>query len=104
MRLTFSESERRRQAHLIEEGDRLRDLLERLRSAATDRAGYAPHDITDDEAALQADAVEARLVAVEAALDRIESGEYGRCRACGSGIAEARLDAVPATETCRECA
>ena len=89
---------------MIEEGDRLRDLLGRLRSAATDRAEYEPHDVTDDEAALQADAIEARLVAVEAALDRIGSGEYGQCRACGSGIAEERLDAVPTTDVCRECA
>ena len=98
-----SESEWRRQSQLIEEGDRLKDLLGRLRSAATDRAEYEPHDVTDDEAALQADAVEARLVAVETALDRIESGEYGLCRVCGSGIAEQRLDALPATDVCRAC-
>ncbi len=99
----YSESEWRRQSQLIEEGVRLKDLLGRLRSAATNRAEYEPHDVTDDEAALQADAVEARLAAVEAALDRIEAGEHGLCRVCGSGIAEERLDAVPATDMCRAC-
>jgi len=99
----YSESERRRQSQLIEEGDRLKDLLGSLRSAATDRAEYEAHDVTDDEAALQADAAETRLVAVEAALDRIEAGEYGLCRACGSAIAEERLDAVSATDMCRAC-
>jgi RNA polymerase-binding transcription factor DksA len=102
MRAT-SESERKNQSQLIDDGDRLRDLLGRLRSAATDRAEYEPHDVTDDEAALQADAIETRLEAVEAALDRIDSGEYGLCRACGSGIAKERLDAVPATDRCRAC-
>ena len=67
----YSDSEWRRQSQLTEEGDRLRDLLKRLRSAPTDRGGYEPHDVTDDEAALQAYAIEARLVAVEAALHRI---------------------------------
>jgi RNA polymerase-binding transcription factor DksA len=100
----FSESERRRRRHLTEEGERLRVLLAGLRSAATNRVGYEPHDVTDDEAALQADAIEARLSAVTAAVDRIESGEYGLCRACGSAIADARLDAVPATDVCRGCA
>ena len=100
----YSESGWRRQSQLIEEGDRLKGLLGSLRSAATDHAECEPHDITDDEAALQADAIETRLVAVVAALDRIEAGEYGLCRVCGSGIAEERLDAVPATDMCRACA
>lgn len=99
----YSEAEWWRLSQLIEEGDRLRGLLGRLRSAATDRAEYEPYDVTDDEAALQADAIEARLVAVEAALDRVEAGEYGLCQACGSGIAEERLDAMPATDMCRAC-
>ena len=100
----LSESERRRRERLIEEAERLRVLMDGLRSAATDRAEYEPHDVTDDEAALQADAIEARLTAVTAALDRFESGDYGLCRSCGAGIADARLDAVPATDVCRVCA
>lgn len=96
--------ERRRRSQLSAERDRLRKLLAGLRAAATSRADYEPHDVTDDEAALQADAIEARLATVETALDRIESGEYGLCRACGSVIAEERLDAVPTTDVCRACA
>jgi RNA polymerase-binding protein DksA len=44
------------------------------------------------------------LEQIEAALDRIEHGSYGRCEACGRGIAKARLDAIPYTAFCVKCA
>ncbi len=97
-------SEWRHQSQLIEERERLRDLLGRLRSAATDRTEFEPYDVIDDEVALQADAIEARLVVVMAALDRIEADEYGLCLSCRSEIGDERLDVLPATEMCRICA
>lgn len=39
-----------------------------------------------------------------AALDRIQTGEYGFCTKCGAEIASARLDIVPATPFCASCA
>lgn len=41
---------------------------------------------------------------IEAALQRMDAGEYGECTKCGVEIAEARLDAVPFTPFCRACA
>jgi len=41
---------------------------------------------------------------IEAAMRRIEEGEYGACVKCGSDIAEERLDVLPATPFCRSCA
>lgn len=41
---------------------------------------------------------------IRAALGRIEAGEYGYCVKCGDKIAEERLDVVPATPFCRNCA
>ncbi len=41
---------------------------------------------------------------IEAAMRRIEEGEYGACVKCGSDIAEERLDVLPATPFCRNCA
>lgn len=41
---------------------------------------------------------------IAAALQRIESGEYGYCVKCGAEIGEARLDALPYTPFCRNCA
>ena len=41
---------------------------------------------------------------VEAALERVEDGTYGVCEQCGGPIAEARLEALPATRSCITCA
>ena len=37
---------------------------------------------------------------VQAALDRLEEGTYGRCEACGRPIGGERLAALPATRYC----
>jgi RNA polymerase-binding transcription factor DksA len=41
---------------------------------------------------------------IEAALARLASGEYGFCARCGAEIAPERLDALPWTPFCRNCA
>jgi len=89
---------------LLGDRDRLRVMFEELRAAAMNRSDYEPHDVTDDEAAIQADAIEGRLSAIDEALDRINSGEYGLCLVCGSPITVERLEALYATAVCRNCA
>jgi RNA polymerase-binding transcription factor DksA len=44
--------------------------------------------------------VEAELADVERALRRLDDGSYGTCEACGSAIADERLEAMPATRFC----
>lgn len=44
------------------------------------------------------------LRAIAAALARVESGEYGTCQKCGAKISQARLDVLPYTPFCKECA
>ncbi|GAB4265875.1 MAG: TraR/DksA C4-type zinc finger protein [Pararhodobacter sp.] len=39
-----------------------------------------------------------------AALKRMDEGEYGYCTQCGTRIADERLDVLPATPFCRNCA
>lgn len=41
---------------------------------------------------------------IEAALIRVKEDEYGYCVQCGEQIAEERLDLIPATPFCRNCA
>jgi RNA polymerase-binding protein DksA len=43
------------------------------------------------------------LKAIELALARIESGEYGQCMECSELISDKRLEAVPAAELCIAC-
>ncbi len=46
----------------------------------------------------------AEAQAIHAALQRIESGTYGECVRCGEDISEERLDLVPHTPLCQDCA
>lgn len=39
---------------------------------------------------------------IDAALRRLDDGTYGRCEVCGVAIADARLEAMPATRWCIE--
>ena len=41
---------------------------------------------------------------ITAALQRIEKGDYGFCVKCGAEIGTARLDLLPFTPFCRDCA
>ena len=40
---------------------------------------------------------------IEGALERLESGTYGRCTDCGAEIPAARLRAMPFADRCRDC-
>jgi RNA polymerase-binding transcription factor DksA len=42
--------------------------------------------------------------AIRAAMDRIKAGTYGTCVKCGQPIEEDRLDLLPQTPFCSECA
>lgn len=44
-----------------------------------------------------------QLKAIDEAVGRIDSGEFGTCASCGTGIGEPRLQAVPWTRYCISC-
>jgi len=48
-------------------------------------------------------AAQQRRRQVEAALDRIDAGEYGECQSCGEEIEPRRLEAQPEAPLCLEC-
>ena len=41
---------------------------------------------------------------IEAAIERIDNGSYGRCETCGGKIPKARLEAIPYAAQCVRCA
>ncbi len=47
---------------------------------------------------------QAERAAIDAALDRIDDGEFGYCLKCGEAIAPARLEHNPSVSICIECA
>lgn len=62
-------------------------------------------DSANDEICSQLAEIESReLGQIEHALQRIVDGMYGRCEFCGGKVSEARLNALPYTNCCIDCA
>lgn len=54
-----------------------------------------PPSPVDDASALDLDALEAELAAVEASLERLDAGTYGRCEVTGAELPDEVLEADP---------
>lgn len=100
-------------AHLIERlKARRAELTKDLNEIEDALDDPAPMDWEDRAAERQGDEVlEAKghgdlieLRAIDAALARMDKGEYGICLKCGEEISPARLDAVPTAALCVSCA
>jgi DnaK suppressor protein len=48
--------------------------------------------------------ISASIADIDRAIEKVDEGTYGLCDVCGSEIALARLEALPATSLCVECA
>ena len=90
----------------------VRDLQNKIRAVRSD--GIADRDVLEDaersELDLQDDIGFAliqlkteMLNQIDAALRRLDEGNYGDCFECGAEIAEARLRALPFAVRCRDC-
>jgi RNA polymerase-binding transcription factor DksA len=110
--------EREVEARLVAEqaaaAQRIASMSEDLAAVAAATAGSNVDDEHDPEgstiafereqlAELRAHA-HRQLLEVDAALDRLRDGRYGRCERCGQPIGDARLEALPATRLCVRCA
>ncbi len=50
------------------------------------------------------ESIREELKLIDNAIARIENGTYGTCSQCGEKITKARLEALPYTELCIDCA
>jgi RNA polymerase-binding protein DksA len=79
-----------------------------LQEIATHREPELEEAAQDERAARLLDRLDARgkveLDEIDRALARIEAGEYGQCLSCHAPIASGRLQALPATAYCCNCA
>lgn len=91
---------------------RLADLNARLREIDTELEGHASPDWEEMAIERETDEVledlglsaQQEIRMIEAALKRIAADDYGFCVTCGSAVSEERLNLVPATPFCRNCA
>ncbi|MBU0961329.1 MAG: RNA polymerase-binding protein DksA [Proteobacteria bacterium] len=95
---------------LVEKREDILKDADRTLSELTDQNGNIPDP--NDRATAESDRNfelhirnrERKLLAkIEAALQRIEDGEYGECASCGDLIGMKRLEARPVTTLCIEC-
>lgn len=103
------EEESRRLATMVEEIEAQREAV-RLTETSSERSpdpntaeGGSLAFEMEKELSLARNASDL-LAQVEEALGRIRSGTYGICEGCGKPIPVARLDAVPHTKLCVDCA
>ena len=85
------------------EGDSLKDHAKTV-SIPTDREELGTDNADQDLTLTLLDSDEGILDQIEAALQRIENGGFGRCQDCGESIPESRLDAIPYAANCVRCA
>lgn len=92
--------------------DRLADLTARLASIDAELDTHQNADWEELATEREGDEVlesmgrdgQAEIRRIRAALARVESGDYGTCVKCGAEIAEDRLNLLPETPFCRNCA
>lgn len=91
---------------------RLKELDGRLHSIDDELEEHNNPDVEDHATEIETDEVLERIgIAgqneirmIEAALRRIGDGSYGICARCGEDISEDRLDVLPYTPVCKDCA
>lgn len=100
------------QARLLARQQELRRRLAAVRSDLERKREPLSSDFADQATQRQNDevleeigrATETELQSVERALRRIDGGQYEVCSLCGGPIEPARLEAVPYTDRCSDCA
>jgi DnaK suppressor protein len=94
-----------RRSELVDrEGRARRDAAHRLDPVAADFADQAVQRGNDATLVAIAEVATRELADLDAALQRLEAGQYGICVTCGAKIEPARLVAVPEALRCARCA
>jgi len=92
--------------------NRQKELTERLEEIEHDLDEPADPDVEERATEREGDEVMESLgnaglleiKQIEAALTRVDDGSYGECVKCGEDISDERLELLPATPYCRNCA
>lgn len=96
-------------AVLVRHSDELRVMLQDLSSSGDGALDFDENFADSGQVAAEqgenlilAGSLREQLTDAEAALERLDAGDYGSCERCGQPIPPARLDAMPTTRFCIE--
>ena len=104
---SFPEEKRMNKAELTVFRDKLLALRARLRGDVNQMADAAlkkSRSEANGDLSSMMESEGGTLVQIEAALERIEDGDYGLCEECGTRIPKMRLNALPYAAMCVKCA
>jgi len=105
MKKTVQERRAELEARLSELDTRMHEIEDALDDPAPKDWNEAAQDAEGDEVLERLGVTsEAEVAQIRAALVRMDEGEYGYCVSCGKDISEERLNLLPATPFCRNCA
>ena len=91
-----------RRDELLGNIERIEDQLEE--KVAQDEEDAASERQEDEVLTALGQSDQNEIRSIDAALGRIEAGEYGECTQCDKKIAEKRLELLPDTPFCANCA
>ena len=80
------------------------DLRHESDPLSADFAEQVTQRESDEVLGAISDSAREELRQIQAALRRLDEGTYTACSVCGERIEEGRLQAVPYTDRCRNCA
>lgn len=105
MTLSVKERKAQMEARLADLSARMEKIGDELDShQSKDWAELATEREEDEVLENMGVSAKAEIRMIKAALQRIDEGEYGYCVKCGAEIGEERLDVLPYTPFCRDCA
>lgn len=93
---------------LVERSKELQKKLSRInesqRKSHSSNEDQAIERENDEVVDSLGESIREELRLIDNAIGRIQDGSYGVCTECGENIPDARLDALPYTELCVDCA
>lgn len=88
---------------LMENNEIAKEMLENEKNNVNDSVDEASSITTQNILNIMETKQKQNLLAIEAALKRIEEGTFGFCISCGAEISEQRLSVIPWATKCLEC-
>lgn len=103
--MTYANIQKMLEDKLAELMERAAEIEEKLSDPGEEDWEENALEMEDDEVRIKiGEIAKKEIEEIESVLSRIRSGEYGKCTICRKPIDETRLELLPHTLTCIECA